>query len=527
MQKTLYRKYRPANLDEIYGQKNIVKILKNQIENNKISHAYVFSGPKGSGKTSVAKIFSKIINCTEDKKPCELCVSCTQNNKGTSVDVLEIDAASNNGVDEVRELKSKINLVPTNSKYKVYIIDEVHMMTTSAFNALLKVLEEPPVHSIFILATTDFKKIPGTIVSRCQVFEFKKINEEEIVDNLERISNLEKIKIDKEALLSISKIASGSMRDAIGILDQCSNMSDTITSEDVYKVTGTVSSDEIEVVSLLIAKGEYKKTYEHINAYLIEGKNLIYITEMLISFHKKMILENLEIEKASSILIKLNKSNKYYLGVIQKLNKYLVEMKKTNLIDEYFELMFLDVITEFSKEIKTSVSVPKEQDKEKEIIAEENSCENLFEIRINNTLSNFNKSETKIIKEKFDTEKDFYLSDNKYKKAIKIIDEIDIKAVGKNNIIFVCQHKRQEVEFYQNIEKIEALFEKINDLKFNTVCVDEKKWDSIKAKYNSKKEKYIYQEEPKDTTKKIKKCFEFEQNEISDTFGSSVKITED
>lgn len=524
MQKTLYRKYRPSNLNEIYGQKEIVKILKNQTENDKISHAYIFSGPKGSGKTSMAKIFAKIINCEKEEKPCNVCVSCTQNNRGTNVDILEIDAASNNGVDEVRELKSKVNLVPNYSKYKVYIIDEVHMMTTSAFNALLKVLEEPPVHAIFILATTDFKKIPATIISRCQVLEFKKIEPIEIENNLKRIAEIENIKISKEAIELISKIASGSMRDAIGMLDQCSNFSEEVDITKVFQITGTVSEKELENIVFLISIGEYKKIYEHIKSYIDEGKNLIFITENLMSIHKRMILENLEIEKTSDLLIKIKKDNKYYLSIVQKLNKYLSEMKKTNLIDEYFELMFLDLITEFGQSSKIEeVSTIKEE----KSVQSETSCELLVERRINNALSNFSKEETKKIEQKISKEKEFYLSNKKYKKAIKIIDEIDLKAFGNNTIIFVNEHKHQEIEFYQNIDKIEDFFEEIYSQKYRVVCVDEESWKKIKEKYNSKKQSYIYSDEDKDSTKKIKKCFENEQNEISDIFGSSVKIMED
>src|SRR5574344_540288 len=179
MYQALYRKYRPKTFDDVVGQETIIKTLKNEINNNKINHAYLFCGPRGTGKTSVAKIFAKVVNCEElkDCNPCNKCVSCTQINDGQSTDIVEIDAASNNGVDEIRELKSKVNLVPSVSKYKVYIIDEVHMLSIGAFNALLKPLEEPPHHAIFILATTDPYKLPTTILSRCQRFDFKKVNQ--------------------------------------------------------------------------------------------------------------------------------------------------------------------------------------------------------------------------------------------------------------------------------------------------------------------------------------------------------------
>ena len=219
MYQALYRKYRPKNLDEVGGQDTIVKIIKNSILNNKINHAYLFAGPRGTGKTSVAKIFAKMVNCENLEKgnPCGKCTSCTVPNNS---DIIEIDAASNNGVDEIRELRNKVNLVPSYGKYKVYIIDEVHMLTTGAFNALLKTLEEPPAHIIFVLATTDPHKIPETILSRCQRLDFKKISENNIVKRLSEIANIENIDIEEPALYEIARLSDGGMRDSIGMLDQ-------------------------------------------------------------------------------------------------------------------------------------------------------------------------------------------------------------------------------------------------------------------------------------------------------------------
>ena len=198
MYQALYRKFRPSSLKEVYGQEVIVKTLLNAVVNNKLSHAYLFCGPRGTGKTSVAKIIGKMANCKNltDGIPCNECVNCTQFNNGELVDLIEIDAASNNGVDEIRELKSKVNLVPNTGKYKVYIIDEVHMLTVGAFNALLKTLEEPPSHIIFILATTEPHKIPATILSRCQRYDFKKISFNAIVERLKFIINEENIKVE-------------------------------------------------------------------------------------------------------------------------------------------------------------------------------------------------------------------------------------------------------------------------------------------------------------------------------------------
>jgi len=220
--KVLYRKYRPTNFENIVGQDYIIKTLKNSIINDNISHAYIFSGPRGTGKTSTAKVFSKAINCINKNNgsPCEKCEFCT--NFTENPDIIEIDAASNNGVDEIRNLIDNIKLTPTNGKYKVYIIDEVHMLTTSAFNALLLTLEEPPSHAIFILATTNIENVPITILSRCQRFDFQKISIDSLVDKLQEICKKENIEIEEDALYEIAYLSEGGLRDALSLLDQLS-----------------------------------------------------------------------------------------------------------------------------------------------------------------------------------------------------------------------------------------------------------------------------------------------------------------
>ena len=244
----LYRKYRPSTFDDFIDQDNVKKILVNSIKNNKISHAYLFSGPRGIGKTSMAKIFAKAINCdnfANSNDVCNECEHCIEANN-QSVDIIEIDAASNNGVDQIRELRNKISIVPTNLKYKVYIIDEVHMLTNSAFNALLKTLEEPPSYVVFILATTEFYEVPETIVSRCQCYSFGRITQASLEKRLRYIATEEKIDITDDAISEIAQYSNGGLRDAISMLDKIRSFTEDKITVDVFKnINGMISQEEI------------------------------------------------------------------------------------------------------------------------------------------------------------------------------------------------------------------------------------------------------------------------------------------
>ena len=270
----LYRKYRPKKFTDVVDQESILKILTNSIKEGHISHAYLFSGPRGTGKTTIAKLVAASVNCLNLKDDCSICGECENclDIKNNSPDIIEIDAASNNGVDEIRDLKSKINLVPSKLKYKVYIIDEVHMLSISAFNALLKTLEEPPSHVIFILATTEFYKVPETIVSRCQCLNFSRIKTSSIEKRLKEIAKLEKIKIDDDAIHAIADYSAGGMRDALGMLDKLSSYNlETITEEDFLQINGLISKQDIDDFIKAILNKDNKEVIETIDTFEDKG----------------------------------------------------------------------------------------------------------------------------------------------------------------------------------------------------------------------------------------------------------------
>ena len=292
MYQTLYRKYRPQTFDEVVGQDLIVRTLKNEINHNRLNHAYLFTGPRGVGKTSIAKILAKTVNCEnlKDCIPCGECPSCLEINAKQSTDIIEIDAASNNGVDEIRELRSKVNLVPSTGKYKVYIIDEVHMLTVGAFNALLKTLEEPPEHIIFILATTDPHKIPLTILSRCQRFDFKKISNDNIEKRLNFVCEQSNIDITPEAKKLIAILAEGAMRDALSILERCMQEEGKITEDLVKELVGIPKTESVNKITKSILQKNTEDALGAINEIISEGKDISNFLWEIIKYVKDILV---------------------------------------------------------------------------------------------------------------------------------------------------------------------------------------------------------------------------------------------
>lgn len=293
MHKALYREYRPLVFDDVIGQDHIIRTLKNQIKENSMSHAYLFCGTRGTGKTTTAKILSRAVNCKADDQghPCNQCSSCQSILDSSNLDVIEIDAASNNSVDDIRELRDTVKYTPANSKYKVYIIDEVHMLSQGAFNALLKTLEEPPSYVIFILATTEPNKIPATILSRCQRFDFKRVSVGDLIDRMKLICQSESIDIDEDALRIIARNGQGSVRDALSILDKCLSFGGNIlTGDQVLELLGGSDPDQLLKMAKSIMDSDVCKSMEMIEDYFMWGKDLRLLVEDITDFFRSLMM---------------------------------------------------------------------------------------------------------------------------------------------------------------------------------------------------------------------------------------------
>lgn len=345
----LYRKYRPRNLQEVIGQEHIKRAFTNAINLSKISHAYLFTGPRGTGKTSVARILAKSLNCKEGPTltPCEVCPSCIDIKNSTPMDVIEIDAASNRKVEDARNILEKIQYIPTNGKYKIYIIDEVHMLTKEAFNTLLKTLEEPPENVIFILATTEPQKVLETITSRCQRFDFRRITTDDIVNHLKNVAKLEKIKIDNDALFTIAKNSAGGMRDSLALLDQVSvlDSAKTITSEDVNKLLGRLSFDMLNKLSESIIQSHPQEAIEFLEQIYNSGNEPAQILINLMGYFKNLlIVKNC---KGDELLADLTQLNTVQIQILKQQSENIETHQITFLIEK---------IVYYIKEIKTTTN---------------------------------------------------------------------------------------------------------------------------------------------------------------------------
>lgn len=500
---TLYRKYRPKTFELVYGQDVIVKTLKNVIKNDKLSHAYLFTGPRGTGKTSSAKLFAKAINCLNNKDgdACNECENCKSFNNNSNPDIIEIDAASNNGVDEIREIKNKVSLVPSMSKYKVYIIDEVHMLSIGAFNALLKTLEEPPEYIIFILATTEPQKIPATIISRCQRFDFKSISHDKMKQCLENIISKENITIDDGAIEEIINNSKGGMRDAIGLLDQASAFcNNNITANDIEELSGNISIKQIRTFLSNIMQKEYKVIFDSISNYSSNGKDFALICEKIINYiregilYKKKINTDKILDEDKNIFDKLSDTDLYDL--IDYLSDTLVKVKNSYQKELTFEVQMIQMIDKiFNKEsnvpretsineIKTeNINVPRET------LKIENKTDSVIEelknVRINNILRNATKQNITFIKDLWPNINE-YLINEKYKMVAGMLVNATPVAASKKGIIITLPLESSISRIEKEYDNSKELLNEIYNENYKVVYISEQYWKKVRPKFVEK-----------------------------------------
>ena len=622
MYQALYRKYRPTTFDDVVGQDVVVKTLINAIKNNKLSHAYIFSGPRGTGKTSIAKILAKAINCEDENSIiCDKCVSCTQINNKQSTDIIEIDAASNNGIDEIREITNKAGLVPTTGKYKVYIIDEVHMLTTGAFNALLKTLEEPPSHAIFILATTEFHKIPATIVSRCQKFEFKKIENKKMFDRVKKITIEEGIKIDDKCIKEIVRLSDGGLRDCISLLDQVNAYTNgNIDYNSICDVNGIIGYQTLINFLIAVFNKDLKYILHNINLFDDNGKNFVKITEELLSHLRNILLISVNKELVDdseyySSFINIKTEDIIYL--IETLNDGIKNIKNSgdpllafellilkycNYDNEKYEIKMIDdeikemncinkevstiqeisstsnnnqlsianeclENTDNSKENNVEYDVESESNfldekeennqlqnvemeneninnektlefDENNNIENENSCEEydklsieelisrLQKIRIDNTLSKFNKQILLSFKDKMNDFKKYSSSVN-YSFAADLILDGQLKAISNEYVVFMYSSQLTADIFNRKLDLVEELISKVFSHKLKAISIDEENWNIIKKEFNEKTREFSYNTEDESISKCLLEKVNNEKKDLDELYGSLVQYEEE
>lgn len=500
---TLYRKYRPKTFELVYGQDVIVKTLKNVIKNDKLSHAYLFTGPRGTGKTSSAKLFAKAINCLNNKDgdSCNECENCKSFNNNSNPDIIEIDAASNNGVDEIREIKNKVSLVPSMSKYKVYIIDEVHMLSIGAFNALLKTLEEPPEYIIFILATTEPQKIPATIISRCQRFDFKSISHDKMKQCLENIISKENISIDDGAIEEIINNSKGGMRDAIGLLDQASAFcNNNITANDIEELSGNISIKQIRTFLSNIMQKEYNVIFDSISNYSSNGKDFALICEKIINYiregilYKKKINTDKILDEDKNIFDKLSDTDLYDL--IDYFSDTLVKVKNSYQKELTFEVQMIQMIDKiFNKESNVSRETSTNEIKventnvPRETLKIENKTDSVIEelknVRINNILRNATKQNITFIKDLWPNINE-YLINEKYKMVAGMLVNATPVAASKKGIIITLPLESSISRIEKEYDNSKELLNEIYNENYKVVYISEQYWKKVRPKFVEK-----------------------------------------
>lgn len=505
----LYRKYRPINFSSIVGQDVIVDILKNSIINNKVSHAYLFTGPRGTGKTSTAKILAHAVNCLNFTNDicgeCSICKSLDLNDN----DIVEIDAASNNGVDEIRSLRDNVNLMPAFCKYKIYIIDEVHMLSTGAFNALLKTLEEPPSHVIFILATTEPNKIPLTILSRCQRFDFNKINMNDLVSRLKYIVNEEGRVVSDNILEQIAKISDGGLRDAINLLDQVLSLPDeNINIDEVEKLSGKISTQSVYDLFSYIINNDLVSILNFSTYMFDNGKNYKDLADSMLSFLRDISI-NTEVpnyfdKSYSELLSKISISFNNLIKMSSIINELSKELKNSNNQKMLFEiyvfqmcniLNYVDKVEVINTSINNQKNVNIKNDKNENINIEtkQNLIDSdLKDIRINNVFAGANKEILNSVNSKYYLIND-YISNKKYNMVSILLSSGRIVVASDKYLLFSFKNKSDVLKFDSIYKQIEQFLKKIYDESYKIVAVSDKEWVEMKNNYiNNIKNKISY-----------------------------------